>query len=860
MAAQLLEWSEQPHFVNRLKRAPILDARRGGRYTLALHQGLASLGIVDPATGQPLQTPAWQITADQASALAPNLSDFGGPTILVKSKTPIQVQWLNQLPLTPDSGGLSPVDHSLMASMGPGGMPAPALTPTVIHLHGGHTDWQSDGYPTHWTTQDPAVNGTPDQPVYDRYEQSQQAATLWYHDHAMGNTRLNNYLGSRGAYIIEDNNYKGLVYRKVLPETLGDYDTVLTLSDAAFTTDGKLYFPGANPDDPIPGTRDAAAGGAYQTVADNLPADYVERGGQYPTAMPEFFGDFVLVNGVASPFTDVEQSDYVYRLVNASDSRFYVLALDNAKVKATLLAGDGGLLRKAQVISDGNGVAEAKEQLVLAPGERVELMLNFSALAVGETAHLINKGPAFEPFKGLRADGSLYLGEPTAEPSADPGKPLAPSKEIVEFRVQDQLAVKDEFHSTLKADTLLNPNFVALKESAASKTRRIGLFEGEDQWGRVHPLLGSAEDVLAPDGEIVKAGAVSWEALATETPRLGSTEVWQVFNNTEDAHPLHLHLVEFQVLSRYKIASVDLDQDGYLNDIGAELPLYPEDAGDQDTVWIGPGEGLKLIAKWDKAGSYVYHCHILSHEDHTMMRPLEVINTIKGDNRANVINGTDGADEIVAGKGRDVVKAGLGDDLIVATAGDDSDRYDGGDGIDTIDFSRITSNATINLLGGISSSSQTGYDVMRSIENVIGGNGSDFIIGSGDANVLSGGKGNDTIFGMAGDDRIIGGAGNDRLTGGEGVDSFVYLRQPGETTFGFGKDTITDFHAGADDHDVLVIDTRMFADFAAMQAGHAISQSGKDVLLTYDALNTITLRNVSLSDLVANQASCVQFV
>ena len=871
MALNLLDPSTQDRFTQPLARPIVTDARRGGRYQLAAKQRSVQLGLHDPLSGQPLVTALWGFEANRLSGghsrPAPSPAIGAAPTLLLtRSGRPIQVRWANALPTDLPGGHLLPLDSTLLQSMldGMAGhhVQGQSLIPMVVHLHGGHNEWTSDGYPTNWITQDPTVKGSPTQPVFYRYGQSQQGSTLWFHDHAMGDTRLNTYAGLNGAYVIEDKNSKRLIADGYLPRTLASFDSVLMLQDRAFTASGDLYFPGAHPDDPIPGTFDASTG-TSQTVADELAPDYVERGGKYPTAMPEFFGDFVMVNGGYAPFATVEQSDYVYRLVNSSDSRFYVLQFDDPNVRAVLLGGDGGLLRQAQTIFDGDGLQEDGERLVLAPGERVELLLDFSKLAVGEKVHLLNTGPAFEPFKGFAADGSLNTGD--APSAAEPGATSAnPGAGILEFRVSDQLATGQEFHSRLTENTVLNPD-VGQSNPVVNRTRRIALFEGEDGSARIHPLLGSAEDVRSVMGEPVKAGPVVWDAPATEAPTAGDTEIWQVFNNTEDAHPLHLHPIQFQVMGRYEISAVDADGDGYLNDLGASLPLFPEDSGAQDTVWIAPGQALQLKVTWDLAGSYVYHCHILSHEDHTMMRPLDVINPVVGTSRPDRLKGTADADQIRPLGSDDVAIAGFGDDHFLASRNDGDDVYDGGQGVDGYDCTRINAAVLIDLQAsggrvGVASGPEIGKDALVSIENIVGGGGDDSITGSDRANVLVGGLGADHLRGLGGKDRITGGLGDDWMSGGRDTDTFVFLREPGQKELRLGADVIADFEMSADQSDQLLLDSRLYSDLDAMIAAGGLAQQGDDLVIRYGADSSITLLGVSLNGFLAHAPQCLSFV
>ena len=869
MSVELLNWDAQPRFQQELPHLPIVDARQGGRYRLTARQHQASLGLLDANSAQPLSTTLWGFQAQRLgkgrSSVATSSQVAGTPPVLLtRSGSPIKVQWANALPTDLAGDHLLGVDPTLSESSHHNKAENQGLIPMVVHLHGGHNAWTSDGYPDNWITQDNRVKGSRLQPKFYSYRQDQSAATLWFHDHTMGRTRLNTYAGLNGAYVIEDRNSQHLVGDGVLPPTLGNSDTLLMIQDRAFTSEGALYYPGSRPDDPIPGTYDATTG-QWQTVADELPEDYTLRGGQYPTAMPEFFGDFVMVNGVYAPFAKVEQSDAVYRLVNSSDSRFYVLQLDNPYVKATLLASDGGLLSQARVVFDGDGVQQTSERLVLAPGERLQVMLDFSAVAAGETVQLLNRGPAFEPFKGFAADGSLNTGEAGGS-AVDPGtNASSTSSSILAFHVVNEVPVSKEFHSNLTDDLILNRDVQLKGPAEATRTRRIALYEGEDALGRIHPLLGTAEDVLSIDGEPVKAGPVPWSAPTTEALRVGDTEIWTVFNNTEDAHPLHLHPLQFQVLGRYEQSATDLDGDGYLNDLGASLALYPEDAGNQDTVWIAPGQAIQLIGSWDLAGSYVYHCHILSHEDHTMMRPLDVFNPVVGTARPDRLIGTDDADEIQGLQSDDIVLAGLGDDHFLATRDDGDDRYDGGHGLDHYDCSRINTAVVIDLQStadgrGRATGTQIGIDVLQSIENVVGGSAADRITGADTANHLVGGAGDDHLRGLAGLDRLTGGTGDDSLSGGEDADTFVFLKEPGQAQFRLGRDVITDFQAAGDDHDVLLLDSRMFADFATMMAAGAITQVGSSVVIDYNSGNRISLLGASLQDLVGNAAECFAFV
>lgn len=624
--AELLDPLSQPKFANDLPLPQRIDADGSTGLVIDMRQFQQWLGLVD-AVGAPLLTAVWGFGEEGHAASYP------GPTLVARQGAPITVRWLNELPVT---GHLLPVDTTIhlaepqIQTLGEG------FVPTVVHLHGGHSPSGSDGLPESWFTQQFGETGpTFTTPIYS-YPNSQDGATLWYHDHALGLTRLNTYAGLAGFYLLRDANETGLIDSGVIPG--GSFEIEMAIQDRAFTGDGQLYIP-AFPDDPIPGTTD--------TVADGLPPDYTANGGSFPTILPEFFGDFVLVNGMAWPKLELEPGEYRFRLLNGSDSRFYVLKVDNPEVKVTLIGTDGGLLPNAITVIDGidqggDGLPDPGEQLVLAPADRLDLVFDFRGVA-GEGVTLLNAGPAYEPFKGLTPDGAL------AE-EVQAATPTDPVGQIVRFNVAAGTPINN---ATVEDGTVLNPNFHHLSAADAVKTRQLGLFEGTDPFGRIEPQLGVAEATTGIDGHPVAFGPLAFEAPVTEMPRLGSTEIWEFFNFTEDAHPIHVHQVQFQVLGKQKIVftdeldnatsatepdsipddvngdgSITIGPEGSDNDItlGTMVALNPEDTGAQDTQWVAPGEVLRVVARFDIPGEFVWHCHIISHEDHEMMRPYQVLN------------------------------------------------------------------------------------------------------------------------------------------------------------------------------------------------------------------------------------------
>ena len=627
---------DQYAFQNDLPIPEIID---GTNITLGVWQTSQSLGLYD-VHGDPLYTTVWGYGTSAKDATYP------GPTILAYEGVPITVNWQNNLPLT---GHLLPVDTSLHFAGSTSHPLTEGYVPIVTHLHGGHNDSDFDGLPDQWFTQFAPDGSQGIGPGFVTstvtYDNDQQAATLWYHDHALGMTRLNVYAGLAGFYILQDENRLNLVEQgpdgsAVLPS--GDYDIGMAIQDRAFTKDGQLYYP-AYKNDPLPGTHD--------TVKDVVPKEfYKANGNDAPSIVPEFFGDTILVNGMAWPKLDVAAGDYEFRLLNGSDSRFYVLEVSDPNVAVHLVGTDGGLLHQAVSISDGDGIQESNEFLVLAPGDRVELVIDFSKLDDGDTAILFNVGPAFEPFKGLAgADDSLAGGAIAA--TADD-----PVGNIMQFVVDTAI---DPFDATVQDGTVLVQDFVSLTQDAnhddvadvVTNVRKVGLFEGVDDYDRVTPMLGKAEagTVITDKMSDDDFGPLAWDAPTTEKPLLGSTEQWDMFNFTEDSHPIHLHLTQFQVMEKRHVDFLDGDENGIPDDangdglisygtgsspdysvadiwIGDKVELRPEETGWQDTAWVDPHQMMSIVATFDKAGDYVWHCHILSHEDNEMMRPYTVVN------------------------------------------------------------------------------------------------------------------------------------------------------------------------------------------------------------------------------------------
>jgi spore coat protein A, manganese oxidase len=461
------------------------------------------------SAGQPVMTTVWGYNGA-----------YPGASFDVRMGTPIDVRYINNLPTT----HLLPVDTTVH-----GAEPMNPTVRTVAHLHGGHVDPDSDGGPDDWFI--------PGQFVDFHYRNDQEAATLWIHDHALGITRLNVYAGLAMFYLIRD------PFEDSLNLPSGDFEIPVVIQDRSFYSDGSLAYP----DDPIPGT----------TI---------------PSVVPEFFGDFIVVNGMAWPYLDVEPRKYRFRMLNGSNARFYRLFIGGGP-DFWQIGTDGGLLASSVPVP----------QLLLAPGERADVIVDFSMHA-GMT--LTMRNTAKIPF-----------------PNGETPDPRS-TGQILQFRVANHVSMPDtsSLPGAIRPITPLTTMLPA---------RMLDMVEDEDEFGRLHLLLSG----------------MHYEDPVTELPELNTTEIWTLINPTPDTHPIHLHLVQFQILDRQRF-----DVKRYVNGDFSTLrllgqPRAPDDNenGWKDTVRVNPGEVVRIIAHFDIEGLYVWHCHLLEHEDHSMMRPFVVV-------------------------------------------------------------------------------------------------------------------------------------------------------------------------------------------------------------------------------------------
>jgi spore coat protein A len=477
---------------------------------------------------------------------------YPGPTFVARRDRPIEVPWTNRLP----NRHLAPIDTTVHWAFSHNGLSiAEAGVPAVAHLHGGHVDAAYDGAPEQWFTAR-GDTGPAFASAVSRYDNSQEAATLWYHDHTLGITRLNVYAGLAGFYLLRDDHETDLIESGGLPAER--HEVELVIQDRTFYPDGGLAYPD------IPSPSPDWPGG--------------------PSQFLDFYGDVILVNGRAWPYLRVEPRPYRFRVLNGSDSRIYSLAITPpAGPPATVVAigTDGGFLP---------GPVPLSGPLLLSPGERADIVVDFSAYP-GQTLTMRNVG--FAPFP---------LGLPPTPSAAD----------VMQLRVDLPLDRGSGPPVTLAARLRSAPFGVP---GSPAVTRRLIVGEREDRYGRMQMLLGTAE-----------LGLLTYRDPVTETPQRGEVEVWEFYNETPTAHPVHLHLVTFEVLDRAPFVASRDPAAGTLRDIrvGPRRPALPQERGPKDTVLCYPGEVTRIRARFDRSGNYVWHCHNLSHEDNEMMRPLRI--------------------------------------------------------------------------------------------------------------------------------------------------------------------------------------------------------------------------------------------
>jgi spore coat protein A, manganese oxidase len=562
-----------PHFTEQLPVPGAIDATTAKTVTLTELAGKHKFSAKQAAP-----TPTWGYVPP--SKVQPS-DVYLGPTILARRGVPVALTVKNSLKGHPLAASIDESVDGLTAT-------DKAYPRTATHLHGGHVPPAADGGPTDGYRIGAAKDtgdyaGGSGQYTY-RYPNDQQATTLWYHDHAIGITRLNVQAGLAGFYLLRDQYDTGLPGNPLgLPAGYGINEIPLVFQDRSFNADGTFA---------------------------------------YPTApwSPEFFGDVATVNGKAWPNLDVNRGLYRLRLLNGSNSRFYHLALDAPTYQ---IGTDGGLLNAPVPVSS----------VLLAPGERADTLVDFRGTPAGRKLVLRN----VELPEGVESPADVEI------------------PEIMQFTVGSTAGFTGPVPTTLRGGAGQPAEIGTLPEPA--RTRTVMLNEIVDPATDM-PTMSLLNNLNFFDPASGKPRRSSIEA-----PTADTVELWRIVNTTADTHPIHLHLVQFQVVSRQTF-----DVDGYLAAANPGLPdpsaagtgpwptldvtpyltgtpRHPEavERGWKDTVEAHPGEVLTIRAPFGGTaglkpghgiaaapftasftGSYVWHCHILEHEDNEMMQPYEV--------------------------------------------------------------------------------------------------------------------------------------------------------------------------------------------------------------------------------------------
>jgi FtsP/CotA-like multicopper oxidase with cupredoxin domain len=573
------------------------------------------------------------------SAKKKGLLIHNAPSLTIEAQVnrPVRIKWINELVNADGSylPHLLPVDQTLHWANPPGGSagrdtrptfaktpgPYTGPVPIVTHVHGavGVGD-ESDGYAEAWYL--PAANNIPAgyaaqgtwyeyfagkaQASYGetwgpgfatfQYPNYNRASTIWYHDHALGMTRLNVYAGPAGFYIVRGGpaGDKAVLDSRsgttaVLPGPApneGDkfppnktyYEIPIAIQDRSFNADGSLFYPDT------------------RAFFDEYAGPFIPKTDLSPIWNPEFFGNMIMVNGNTWPFQTVEQRRYRIRFLNGCQSRFLILDFANIPgVEVWQIGNEGGFLAAPVNITEDHD-----NRLLMGLAERADVIIDFTNVPQGRYV-LGNLGPD-EPFGGGEPDEDFDVSDPDS------------TGQIMEFRVVPAVA----------PDPTTPPQFLTLPAitplPVENTTRPLALIEMMSEFhdGPAEAMLGNVDADGMPVPQM-------WMDPITDNPNVGDTEVWEFYNFTADAHPMHVHEVAFEVVNRQAlITNEDGETEPPARLAGDPRPPEAWESGFKDTVIAYPGEVTRIKAKFDTAGTFVWHCHIVEHEDNEMMRPYRI--------------------------------------------------------------------------------------------------------------------------------------------------------------------------------------------------------------------------------------------
>jgi spore coat protein A len=616
--------------------------------------------------------------------------------IVAKRGTPVLLAVTNLLP----NRHILPVDPTIMA--GPRGLMVGDLPTNRIatHLHGGLTPWFSDGTPFQWFTPTgrhgetfmnvPGFPALPGTGTY-YYPNEQSARLVWYHDHAIGITRLNAYAGIASAYIIVDDFEIGLVSSGLLPDLVG---IPLIIQDKGFVPKniqhqdptwrwgdpGSLWYPHDYEVTTFEGGAENPRGRWDWGPTVDPPSEGTQ---QLPrvSAIPEAFFDTIVINGGVYPKVSVAPKRVRFRLLNGSQARFYHLNLypedrNNAGEARVGTPGpvmyqvgtEGGFLPKVAIHDNGKPIpldlsdpsensanADGPFNLLLAPAERADVVIDFNGVRAGTSFILYNDAPG--PFPGGDGRNDYFTGCPDqtqfgGAPTTQPGRG-ANTRTLMKITVGEgagdsvstrawlshmNVQLKNSFLNGSQPGLLFangDPSVPAFPFDVAA-TRMLSLNEDFDEFGRLIQMMGTFEQ-SGSNNQGIPTWSRGYLDPVTENPRAGAVEVWQIMNLTGDTHPIHFHLVNVQLIQRQPFLGTP-DNWTYSGD---PIPPDANEIGWKETVRMNPGEVTTVIMQFNlpnlptaamrnavspRTGGkeYVWHCHILEHEEHDMMRPLVI--------------------------------------------------------------------------------------------------------------------------------------------------------------------------------------------------------------------------------------------
>ncbi len=700
----LLPGATIPKFASQLPVAgdvSVVDATSGGGYTIHMREFQAQIlpaGFKGPTWVWGYLTDADAAAWDATQTPRPS---YLGPVVLAARGMTTNPTYLNELPLTNQQvQPLLPIDMTVdwANPMGINCAPDPVTgdysnplcgvlpsylgpLPDVVHIHGGEVEPAFDGGPDAWYTQlgTHGVGWNPGTAVglngqTYTYPNGQEEATIWFHPHGFGITRLNVYAGMAGLHPIVDS-ANSPVGMPAFPQ----HDIPLIIQDRSFDTNGQLFYNLASNPQPNP------------TV--------------HPFWIPEFVGDAILVNGKTWPNLNVEPRQYRFRLLNGSNARFYDLTLNPVKAnknKADKTTQAG--LPFIAIATDGGYLVNAvlTPNIVIGPGERYEVIVDFTALPVGTQVIMMNS--ARTPFPGgakpvAGVTDTIMRFTVVTNTSGLPNTAIANGTPIRRTPLQPIL-------------TGFTPPAVPPAAPAGNIVRQLTLNEVIGAGGPLELVVNNSKYNLILNTPGCPAGSPPGSAAGscreTELPAVGDTEIWEIINITADAHPMHTHLTTFQILDRTPFrASPWINQydallvangvlpgfgppnaynvrnaDGAIGgnpaigpflQLNKRRPPLAYEMGWKDTAIMYPGEVTRIAIRWAPQDApvtgaatacaapcgfgtnpdcstpcspvpganlypfeptalvggvgYVWHCHILDHEDNEMMRNYTVMET-----------------------------------------------------------------------------------------------------------------------------------------------------------------------------------------------------------------------------------------